>query len=185
MRVIAGKYKGHAIKAVPNHKTRPTIDKVKEALFQMIGPFFDGGRALDLFAGSGGLGFEAISRGMDDVVFVDQQYHAIQTIRENARILDVHNQCQIYRNDAFRAIKAASKRGKTFQYVFLDPPYGKVSFEDLCQALDEFELLENQALIICEHSQDEQLPDSFDRYTMVRREEYSSQTELTIYRYQK
>lgn len=87
MRVIAGDYKGRPLKSVPTHKTRPTTDKVKEAVFHGIGPFFDGGRALDLFAGSGGLGIEAISRGVDSCVFVDQQHQAVKTVYENIELL--------------------------------------------------------------------------------------------------
>ncbi|MGP4072541.1 16S rRNA (guanine(966)-N(2))-methyltransferase RsmD [Piscibacillus sp. B03] len=183
MRVIAGSLKGHPIVAVSNQKTRPTTDKVKEALFQIIGPFFDGGRALDLFAGSGNLGIEGISRGLEHVTFVDQQFHAIQTIKQNIKQLNLTQQCEVYRNDAFRAMKAAGKRGKTYHYVFLDPPYGKVSFDKLLKELTEHELLEDGCLIICEHTQEEELPDSFERYTMLRRDDYGSLTQITIYRY--
>ena len=83
MRVVSGSCKGKHLKAVPGNTTRPTTDKVKEAIFNMIGPYFDGGIGLDLFAGSGGLGIEALSRGLDKVIFVDRDGKAIQTIREN------------------------------------------------------------------------------------------------------
>ena len=83
MRVVSGVCKGRPLKAVPGNTTRPTTDKVKEALFNMIGPYFEGGIGLDLFAGSGGLGLEALSRGLDKVVFVDRDTKAIQTIHEN------------------------------------------------------------------------------------------------------
>ncbi|MFD2638161.1 16S rRNA (guanine(966)-N(2))-methyltransferase RsmD [Piscibacillus salipiscarius] len=185
MRVIAGTLKGHPIQAVPSKKTRPTTDKIKEALFQIIGPFFEGGRALDLFAGSGNLGIEAISRGMEWVTFVDHQYHAIQTIKSNVKDLDIEKHCEIFRNDAFRAIKAAGKRDKTYHYIFLDPPYQKAGFKDILIELDEHQLMEDGCLIICEHTQDEKLPDSFERFTMLRQDEYGSLTELTIYRYDK
>ncbi|RPF56102.1 16S rRNA (guanine(966)-N(2))-methyltransferase RsmD [Aquisalibacillus elongatus] len=184
MRVIAGRFKGHPIQAVPNQKTRPTTDKVKEALFQIIGPYFEEGRALDLFAGSGNLAIESLSRGIEHVVMVDAQYHAVQTIKENVKKLKIEDECEIYRNDAFRALKAAGKRGKTFHYVFLDPPYGKVSFEKLLNALEENEVLESGAYVICEHSSEEQLPDSIDSYTMLRRDDYGSLTQITIYRFQ-
>ena len=74
MRVISGTCKGRQLKAVPGSRTRPTTDKVKETIFNMIGPYFNGGLGLDLFAGSGGLGIEAISRGLDKVIFVDQRH---------------------------------------------------------------------------------------------------------------
>ena len=81
MRVVSGTAKEEHLKAVPGNATRPTTDKVKEAMFNMIGPYFDGGIGLDLFAGSGGLGIEALSRGMDKVIFVDRDDKAIQTIQ--------------------------------------------------------------------------------------------------------
>ena len=73
MRVVAGSVRNHQLKAVPGDKTRPTTDKIKESMFNIIGPYFDGGKALDLFAGSGGLGIEALSRGIEETVFVDQE----------------------------------------------------------------------------------------------------------------
>ncbi|MGM8214360.1 16S rRNA (guanine(966)-N(2))-methyltransferase RsmD [Bacillaceae bacterium W0354] len=185
MRVISGKFKGHRLQSVPNMKTRPTSDKVKEALFHFIGPYFKGGKGLDLFAGSGGLGIEAISRGLTQVIFVDQQYKAIETIRSNIKALSIENQCEIYRNDALRALKAAAKRGKTFNYVFLDPPYRKVSFELLFNQLHELNLLENGAIIVCEHAQDEQLPQTIESYKMIKQDTYSSLICLTFYRYEK
>ena len=83
MRIIAGEFGGRRLKAVPGMKTRPTTDKIKESMFNIIGPYFDGGRALDLFAGSGGLSIEAVSRGVDQAVLIDRQYQAIKTIKEN------------------------------------------------------------------------------------------------------
>ena len=83
MRVVSGKCKGQSLKAVPGNSTRPTTDKVKEAIFNMIGPYFEGGLGLDLFAGSGGLGIEALSRGLERVIFVDRDKSAIGTIHDN------------------------------------------------------------------------------------------------------
>ena len=101
MRVIAGEHNGRQLPPVPNRLTRPTTDKVKEALFQIIGPFFEGGQALDLFAGSGGLGIEALSRGLDHCVFVDKHPKAIQTIYENLKSLNIEEQAEVFRTDAF------------------------------------------------------------------------------------
>src|SRR5690625_2707594 len=89
MRVIAGSLKGRKFKAVPGKQTRPTADKVKESIFQIIGPFFDGGTCLDLFAGSGSLGIEAMSRGMEQVVFIDKQPKAIHIINENRKTMRI------------------------------------------------------------------------------------------------
>lgn len=183
MRVVAGKFKGHPLKSVSHSKTRPTSDKVKESLFHSIGPFFQGGEGLDLFAGSGGLGIEALSRGVDHVIFVDKDYQAIQIIKENIRKLKLEDSCEIYRNDAFRAIKAASKRGKQFDYVFLDPPYGKIPFDKLLQALHEANLLKQDALVICEHDQAECMPEGSTYFSKMNESAKTSLTTITFYRY--
>lgn len=185
MRVISGKLKGRRLQPVPNMKTRPTSDKVKEAVFHLIGPYFEGGLALDLFAGSGNLGIEAISRGVDRAVFVDQQFKAIETIKFNIKQLGIEDQCEVYRNDAYRALKAASKRGIFFDYVFLDPPYKKFSYLELLNQLEKLNLLNENALIVCEHTNDEQLPHSLENYKIIKQDHYSSLTSITIYRFGK
>ncbi|MET3682028.1 16S rRNA (guanine966-N2)-methyltransferase [Alkalibacillus flavidus] len=183
MRVIAGEFKGRPLKAVPGKKTRPTTDKVKEALFHRIGPYFDGGDALDLFAGSGGLGIEALSRGMDHVVFVDQQGQAIKTIQDNVKTFSLSDRCDIFRQDAFRAIKAAHKQGRQFDMIFLDPPYGQVSFDKLLAALRDYNVLRDDALIICEHPPEETLQEDIQGYEYVRTNTYSQTIAVTTYRY--
>lgn len=114
MRVVSGKCKGHPLKAVPGNTTRPTTDKVKESIFNMIGPYFDGGTALDLFGGSGGLGIEAISRGIEKAIFVDRDSKAIKVIHQNLESCRIHEQAEVYRNDAERAVKALIKREMSF-----------------------------------------------------------------------
>src|SRR5690625_6876170 len=89
MRVIAGSHKGRKLKSVPGKQTRPTSDKVKETVFHTIGPFFTGGKCLDLFAGSGSLGIEALSRGMEQAIFIDQYPKAVQTIKRNLQLLNI------------------------------------------------------------------------------------------------
>ncbi len=123
MRVVSGKCKGHPLKAVPGNTTRPTTDKVKESIFNMIGPYFDGGVALDLFGGSGGLGIEAISRGIDKAIFVDRDNKAIKVIHQNLESCRIQEQAEVYRNDAERAIKALIKREISFDLILIDPPY--------------------------------------------------------------
>lgn len=86
MRVISGNYRGRRLIPVPGNQTRPTADKVKESMFNMLGPYFDGGQALDLYAGTGALGIEAVSRGMDHATLVDKQYAAIKTIKQNVEL---------------------------------------------------------------------------------------------------
>ncbi|QDP40072.1 16S rRNA (guanine(966)-N(2))-methyltransferase RsmD [Radiobacillus deserti] len=182
MRVIAGIHKGRQLKTVANRLTRPTTDKVKEALFQMIGPFFEGGICLDLFAGSGGLGIEALSRGMQKAIFVDKQGKAIQVIHQNLQDLKLENQAEVFRTDAFRALKAAAKRELVFDYIFLDPPYQKVSYIELMDAIKEHDLLHPNGVIVCEHEANELLPDDYSGYVAFRKEDYGSTTAITLYK---
>lgn len=118
MRVISGTAKGRPLKSVPGNGTRPTTDKVKEALFSMIGPYFEGGTALDLYAGTGGLGIEALSRGMEAAVFVDMEQKALDTVRANLKAAKVESQAEVYRNDAGRALAALEKRGERLILFF-------------------------------------------------------------------
>lgn len=181
MRVIAGKAKGRALKAVPGQGTRPTTDKVKEAIFSMIGPYFDGGQALDLFAGTGGLGIEAWSRGVDHVIFIDKEKISIDTIRQNVAAVGAAEHIEIYRNDASRAMKALAKRGMQFHLIFLDPPYRMDDMDEwLIQMLD-LQLIHSDAVIVVEHDAKVTYPEQISSLFQVRTTQYGD-IAVTIYR---
>src|SRR5690348_8883448 len=144
MRVIAGEYKGRRLKAVPGQNTRPTTDKVKESMFNIIGPYFEGGMALDLFAGTGGLGIEALSRGIVKAVFIEKDYKAISVIRENIQMLGLEPRVEISKNDAKRALDTLAERGVRFDLVFLDPPYKLIGlYQELILKMQQIGLLNN------------------------------------------
>ncbi|PLS06586.1 16S rRNA (guanine(966)-N(2))-methyltransferase RsmD [Neobacillus cucumis] len=180
MRVVSGVCKGRPLKAVPGNTTRPTTDKVKEALFNMIGPYFDGGTGLDLFAGSGGLGIEGLSRGLEKVIFVDRESKAIHVIQENLKACKFEEKTEVYRNDADRAVKALIKRGITFDYIFLDPPYKKQQLVSLMEKMDQQELVKENGIIVCEHSFDVELPQTVGRFNQIKHEKYGI-IAVTIY----
>ncbi|MBP2240009.1 16S rRNA (guanine(966)-N(2))-methyltransferase RsmD [Cytobacillus eiseniae] len=180
MRVVSGTRKGKQLKAVPGHSTRPTTDKVKEAIFNMVGPYFEGGVCLDLFAGSGGLGIEALSRGADKAIFVDRDGKAIQTIHENVKICEFEDQSEIFRNDAERALKAILKRELTFHRIFLDPPYKKQQLLKLLEFIQAEDLLEEDGLIICEHGSEIVLPPIVGQLVQRKQEKYGM-IAITIY----
>ncbi len=180
MRVVSGIYKGRPLKAVPGITTRPTTDKVKEAIFNMIGPYFDGGIGLDLFAGSGGLGIEALSRGLEKVIFVDREVKAIQIIYENIKACRLEDKTEVYRNDAARAIKALVKRKMSFDYIFLDPPYKKQQLISLMEKMDSHNLVNVNAIVVCEHSVDVKLPSIVGRLEQIKQEQYGM-IAITIY----
>ena len=120
MRVVAGERKGMPLKAVDGTTTRPTTDKVKESIFSMIGPFFNGGIVVDLFAGSGGLGIEALSRGADRAIFVEKDSRAYGVLKENVKKCRYEDVSELYRNDATRAVKALLKRDIVIDFLFLE-----------------------------------------------------------------
>ncbi|MCC3381400.1 16S rRNA (guanine(966)-N(2))-methyltransferase RsmD [Paenibacillus farraposensis] len=182
MRVVSGSAKGRPLKAVPGTGTRPTTDKVKEALFSMIGPYFDGGVALDLFAGSGGLGIEALSRGMDKAVFIDMESKSIDVIKENLRKTGLAEQAEVFRNDAGRALKALAKRGVFFDAVFLDPPYRLKHGDELMSRMAELNLLRSGAVIVLEYESGHTYPESFGPFEQVKKTVYG-ETALSIYQF--
>jgi 16S rRNA (guanine(966)-N(2))-methyltransferase RsmD len=121
MRVIAGTYRGRRLEAPPGSGTRPTSDRVREALFSILGARVEGARVLDLFAGSGALGIEALSRGAESAVFVDEAPAAIRAIRGNLQALGAD--AEVRRGDALRYVRGASDGGAQYDLIFLDPPY--------------------------------------------------------------
>ncbi len=121
MRVIAGTYGGRTLKAPPGAATRPTSDRVREALFSILADRISDARVLDLFAGSGALGLEALSRGAESVTFVDDAATAIRAVKANLAALDAA--ATVRQTDALRFLAAASGKGAQYDLVFLDPPY--------------------------------------------------------------
>lgn len=167
---------------MPGTGTRPTTDKVKEALFNIIGPYFEGGDVLDLFAGSGGLGIEALSRGMDRAIFVDREYQAVQTVKDNLKACGFSEQAEVYRNDSERALKAIIKRGLNFSLIMLDPPYKKQKLVTMLEQIHNAALLDHEGFIVCEHGHDVVLPDRVCSFTKTRQEVYGI-IAITIYRW--
>jgi 16S rRNA (guanine966-N2)-methyltransferase len=121
MRVIAGTWGGRRLHAPPGDATRPTSDRVREALFAVLGGRVEGARVLDLFAGSGALGIEALSRGAAEATFVDSAPRALKALRANLAALDAV--AEVRRQDALRFVGGASAAAREYDLVFLDPPY--------------------------------------------------------------
>ncbi|SFG39016.1 16S rRNA (guanine(966)-N(2))-methyltransferase RsmD [Sporolactobacillus nakayamae] len=165
--------------------TRPTTDKVKETIFNMIGPFFDGGTVLDLYGGSGGLGIEALSRGADFSVFVDRASAACQTIRENINLCGYGSRAKVIQLEASRALDHLHENGSHFELVFLDPPYAKQHIVQDIKTLLEKEMLTDRAIVVIEHEETVMLPDSFDGGLFREKyRTYQGQTAVSIYYYQ-
>jgi len=184
MRVISGRARGLPLKAVPGHETRPTADRVKEALFSIIGPYFDGERVLDLFAGTGGLGIEALSRGAAHAVFVDVNPRSIEVVRRNLEAAKLSDLAEIYRNDAWKAVKALARKGQPFDLIFLDPPYAMKNMDELLLEMESRGLIADGATAVIEHAADTVYPDRIGSLDRVRLARYGD-TALSVYRCRK
>ncbi|HAX74177.1 MAG TPA: 16S rRNA (guanine(966)-N(2))-methyltransferase RsmD [Firmicutes bacterium] len=172
MRVVAGTFKGRSIKPVKGMNTRPTTDKVKESIFNIIGPYFDGGVGLDLFGGSGNLGIESLSRGIEKMVFVDKDFTAFQTIKENLRELKLDKQAEVYKNDAFKALNALAKRKVQFDLILLDPPYKGQKINEIIEFINEHEMLAEDGIIMAEYLKEDTLHNDVGDIHQVKRVEY-------------
>lgn len=184
MRVVAGEFRGRKLKAVPGNGTRPTTDKVKEALFNIIGPYFAGGMSLDLYAGSGGLSIEAVSRGIEKAVLIDHHYQAIKTIHDNVAVTKNEHQFEVYKQEAQKALNLLAKRQFKFTLVFLDPPYAQQKITVDLETMNDLNLLADQALIVAETDQNANLPQQIPNFKLVRQQDYGL-TVLTVYRFLK
>lgn len=149
MKIISGIYKGRKIKGFTIEGTRPTMDRVKESLFASIQDNIKNSIVLDLFAGSGNLGIEALSNGAEYVYLVDYNYEAIKIIKENINDLKIEN-CEVLKKDFKKAIDDFSKDNKKFDIIFLDPPYKTDYIEKSLSLIEKNNLLISNGLIICE-----------------------------------
>jgi len=180
MRVIAGSMGGRRLKAPPGRRTRPTSERVREALFSMLGPITAAG-VLDLFAGTGALGIEALSRGAAGAVFVERDPSALAILRENLAALSLPSQlAEVRRGDALAALRSAREREETYDLVFIDPPYDRAG--DLGPRLTELlpPLLAPGALVVVE--QDRRAPLALE--LQVDRQRRYGDTSITIHRHQ-
>lgn len=181
MRVIAGEYGGRRLKSLAGDNTRPTTDKVKEAIFNMIGPYFDRGDVLDLYAGSGSLAIEAISRGMERAYCVEKNNAAIRVIKENIVITKEPEKFVIKKLDATKALTLFKEEKIGFDLVILDPPYAKQEIVKQLQLMIDYHLLTETAIIVCETDKSVSLDETIGRLVKIREAIYGI-TKITIYR---
>lgn len=180
MRIIAGTYGGRPLKALAGNNTRPTSDRLKETVFNIIGPYFKGGNVLDLYAGSGALGIEAVSRGMDSAILVDSNPAAIRVIKENIEVTKEAFKFETLKAQAHYALTTLASRNEKFKLVFLDPPYDEETVETDIQLLVERDLLAEVALIVCEVGKTTDLPDEIEGLQVWDRRKFRNK-KIVIY----
>lgn len=154
MRIIAGSAKGSQIFAPKGQETRPTQDRVRESLFNILQGSVEGAKVLDLFAGSGALALEAVSRGAEAAVMVDQAQDAVVCIRRNVKKLGFENRARVLKCDWQKAARQLLEAGSRFDLVFLDPPYRMAETGEICERLAELGVLLDGALLVIEHRRD-------------------------------
>lgn len=160
VRVIAGTAKGRRLKGPTGTDTRPITDMIKEALFNVLGPSVDNSSFLDLFAGSGSVGIEAISRDADHVIFVDKSPDAIRVIYENLDHCGFTEGWEVHRNDVVKALDLLNKRGLRFDYIYMDPPFTNDKiFMKVLTKIDQVDILKHGGTAIIRSHRHKELPD--------------------------
>ncbi|MCD4796746.1 MAG: 16S rRNA (guanine(966)-N(2))-methyltransferase RsmD [Candidatus Cloacimonetes bacterium] len=174
MRIITGKFKKRTLFSVPGNTTRPTTDYLKEVIFSIIQNYEDK-KILDLFAGSGSLGLEALSRGAESVVFVDLSYKAINTMNRNIQNLDCVQSCRIYRKKVSAFLKKSTEQ---FDMIFMDPPYDRNLVNPTIELILENNLINSTGKIIVEHSKDEILDEKWT--SKFEKQKISGKSQITV-----
>jgi 16S rRNA (guanine(966)-N(2))-methyltransferase RsmD len=152
MRVIAGQFRSRKLAAVPGVETRPTSDRLRETLFNVVGPRVPDSVWLDLYAGTGAIGIEAISRGARQVYFVEEEKKAARVIRDNLQSLKIEEGTEVIERDVSQALRLLDSQAVACDFIFLDPPYGSHgAYEQVLSFVAQSKLLSGEGIAIAEH----------------------------------
>ena len=181
MRVIAGKARHIQLRTIETMDTRPTTDRIKETLFNMLGNNIYESRFLDLFSGSGGIGIEALSRGALEAVFVENNSKAAMCIKENLQKTKLQDDAKVIVNDVFVAIDNLDREKKPFDYIFMDPPYNLELERQVLEKLKGTSLVDEYTTIIVEASIETKFDYLEDMgFKLIKRKEYKSNVHMFI-----
>ncbi len=178
MRVITGSARGTVLKTPEGQQTRPTTDRVKEALFSIIQFDVPGARVLDLFGGTGQLGIEALSRGAKSAVFLDASEKACSLIRENLRRAKLEQKARVVKGDYLSYLSSCHE---SFDLILLDPPYAEVFLENALKKISEIDILQSGGIIVAERPVGKELPGNYPGLTRSKDYKYGA-TLVTLYR---
>ena len=175
MRIVSGKFRGRKIHTPPGNNTRPTSDQIRESIFNILthadwSPQLEGAIIADIFAGTGALGFEAISRGAEFCLFVETEPNARGAIRKNAENMELFGCTRVHRHDATKLKIAPGNLRGAFTHIFMDPPYNKGLWKPVINRLKEFNLIAERGIIILEESKDVEIDQS--KYTILADKEW-------------
>lgn len=174
MRVIAGRAKGRRLKAPRGRDLRPTAGRVKESLFDILPHDLSGFKILDLFAGTGNLSIEALSRGAAEAALVDVSRKAEKVIRENLEASGFSDRSKVWVASVVRSLRLLSRRGEKFDLVFLDPPYEKGWVGKTLRAIGQEELLREAGILVAEHSVREKVEENYGPLTLQDQRRYGT-----------
>lgn len=179
MKIISGTLKGRNIEGYNIEGTRPTMDRVKESLFGMIQDYIKDSTVLDLFAGSGNLGVEAISNGAKIAYFIDNNPEVIKVLNKNIANLDIQSKSRVILSDWKKALNTFATQNIKFDLIFIDPPYAYDVYEKILNKVSTLNLLSDNGLIIMEHS-NLHLPTTYENLTLYKERNYGNKS-INIY----
>ena len=172
MRIIAGEWKSKILNSPKTEKTRPTLDRVKEALFSMLTPYIEDAVILDLFSGTGNLGIEALSRGAKFVYFNDVNHDAIKVIYSNVQLTNYENCAKITKKDYEKCLKSLNEENIQFDIIFLDPPYEAKVEEKCLSIISESNLIHEDTRIILESDKEKKFNENIEGLQLVDKRTY-------------
>ena len=170
MRIISGTSKGRKLVTPKKYSLRPTSDRVKESLFNILASEIEGKVVLDLFAGTGNLGIEALSRGARKVIFVEKGRQALRLIQANLNQFGLEDRSEILPKDVNRAIGILKQRGECFDLILMDPPYEKGLIQRTLMKLNSHQIYHRDSILVIEHNRREPLPHILDGWNLIRQQ---------------
>lgn len=182
MRIIAGKARGHKLVSPATMETRPTLDRVKEAMFSSIQNYIPGAMVLDVFAGTGSLGLEAASRGAKEVYLVDKSSVTFPLLQENINNLKFQDFCTGLNMDSYDALKLLNNRDKKFDIIFIDPPYCKEMIPEAMKIIYENNMLVEDGIVVTKIDTIEEIFEGYKSLTLLKSKKYGNTT-VCYYRY--
>jgi 16S rRNA (guanine(966)-N(2))-methyltransferase RsmD len=180
VRVISGELRGRNLEQLVGMDIRPTSDRVKESLFNILGTKLMDCTFLDLFAGTGGIGIEAYSRGAARIVFIDESANSIKVLRSNLDKLHISEKVEVYNTDYLAAINKLAYDNIKFDIIFIDPPYLKGYEQNALVQISECKVLSDDGIIIVEHDLTDKMPESAGNFILTRQKKYGK-TMLSFY----
>ncbi len=180
MRVIGGKYRSRVLKTLKGDNTRPTADKIKGAIFSSIAFDTNYNVMLDLFAGSGAMGIEALSRGFKYVYFNDKNKQAANIIKANLKSLDLTSLSQVFSSDYQECLRLVAKE-KKIDFIFIDPPYDEIEISDILASINKYDIVADDGIVCVETANTLFLDESYDKLVKYKEKNYSA-TNITYYK---